>query len=153
MGYTEKSRTQLNKKEANLFIWWYVYKKPIFKSGYYIGRWCFASFAKLLVSENIVDYIANMYILTDDGGDAIKFIIEFFEHFPCFTQHLAVVAGHCLHHCKSYGGSAMDPVIGNLFDAIGNVLQPGSDSFAPSINSFCSGCCGCVESLDLRFQN
>ena len=110
---------------------------------------------RLLISEGIVDHIANMYFITDDSGDAVKFINELFKLFPCFTlmedglQHPEIVARHCLHHCKGNGGSAMDPMTGNLLDAVRDVLQPGGNSFALGVNRFRSSSCSRVEGLDL----
>ena len=118
-----------------------------------------ATINRLLISEDIVDHVANMYFITDDDRDAVEFVDEFFKLFPCFTlgedglQHLKIVARHCLRHYKGDSGSAMDPLTGNLLNAVGYVLQPGSNGSALSVNSFCRSCCSGVESLDLRFQS
>ena len=40
---------------------------------------------RLLISEGIVDHIANMYFITDDGDNTVKIIAELFRFFPCFT--------------------------------------------------------------------
>ena len=46
----------------------------------------------------------------------------------------------------------MDPVTGNLSDAVGDVLQAGCDGVAPGIHRSCSGSSRVQEGLDLRLQ-
>ena len=41
-----------------------------------------ATVTNLLISEGIVDHIANMYFITDDSGDAVEVIDEFFKFLP-----------------------------------------------------------------------
>ena len=45
-----------------------------------------ATVTNLLISEGIVDHIANMYFITDDSGDAVEVIDEFFKFFPRLAQ-------------------------------------------------------------------
>ena len=54
---------------------------------------------------------------------------------------------------EGYNCAVMDPMSGNISDAVGDVLQEGGDGVAVSVHRHgCGGSCG-VEGLDLRLQD
>ena len=54
---------------------------------------------------------------------------------------------------EGYGGATVNPVSGDLPDAVGDVLQAGGDGVAARVYRLGGGgCCG-VEGLDLRLQD
>ena len=64
-----------------------------------------------------------------------------------------VTPGHVLHHGNGDGSTLVNPVAGDLMNAVGDVLQASSDGAAPSVHRFCCGVgCG-MESLNLRLQS
>jgi len=83
IGYSKNEKFEYAEEPIHSLIT--IFTRADLKIGLIHRLVILTTITRLLISEDIVDHVANMYFITDDDRDAVEFVDEFFKLFPCFT--------------------------------------------------------------------
>ena len=115
----------------------------------------------LVISKNITDDRLYANIFRDGSSCHLHVVGKILKSQPILAARREVgqfnlrevMAGLELSCGEDHGGATTNPMTGDLPDAVGDVLQTGSDGVAASVHRPSGGGCYGVVGLDLRLQD